>query len=112
VARGGPAGTDDLARDLSKLRDDVARLSESVAQMLREQTDAATVKLRGAAGDALDTMSEAANSISRAGTGIASDTNARLETLGTELQQSIHKSPLTALMLAAGFGMLFGMMRR
>jgi len=109
----GDAGnSESLTRDLGLLRDDITKLTESVASLIGDNAGAATGQIRDAAGEAYTTMSDAAGSFSRAGTGLYEDVSKRMDTLGTELTTTIQRAPITALAVAAAVGMVYGMIRR
>ena len=91
----------DLSADLAALREDVARLSDTLAGVVRNQADAAGATIRGAVDDARGQLSQAAWSI-RDG---ALDRSA-------ELERRIERNPLTAVLIAAGVGLAFGVMSR
>ena len=91
----------DLNADLTALRADIARLSDTVAAMVRFQADAAGAAVRGAVGDARDQLSQAASNAQDSAYGAAAD-----------LERRIEKNPLTAVLIAAGIGMALGMMSK
>ncbi len=51
----------DLAADLAALRADIARLSDTIAGLMRSQADAAGAAVKGAVGDARDQLSQVAS---------------------------------------------------
>ena len=51
----------DLAADLAAIRADIARLSETMAGLMRGQANAAGAAVKGAVGDARDQISQAAS---------------------------------------------------
>ena len=53
----------DISADLAALREDVARLSDTLAGVVRSQADAASTTIRGAVDDARSQLSQAACSI-------------------------------------------------
>ena len=91
----------DLSADLAALRSDIARLSDTVGEIMRIQTDAAAAAVRGAVGDARAQLSQAATQAQDGALGAAA-----------ELERRIEKSPLTAVLIAAGVGMALGMMSK
>jgi ElaB/YqjD/DUF883 family membrane-anchored ribosome-binding protein len=91
----------DLNVDLAALRADIARLSDTVATMVRSQADAAGAAVRGVMGDARDQFSQAASNAQDSAFGAAAD-----------LERRIEKNPLTAVLIAAGIGMALGMMSK
>lgn len=103
----GPPGD-----ELSMLRDDITRLTESVTEMLRNQAGVAGDHLRDVASDAYATAQETAGIFSRAGGGVYEDARGRLDTLSTELTDTVRKAPLISLALFALLGMVYGRIRR
>jgi ElaB/YqjD/DUF883 family membrane-anchored ribosome-binding protein len=91
----------DLPADLAALREDIARLSDAVAALVRAQTDAAGAALKGAVGGAREQLSHAASHAQGSALGAAAD-----------LERRIEKYPLTAVLIAAGVGMALGMMSK
>jgi ElaB/YqjD/DUF883 family membrane-anchored ribosome-binding protein len=91
----------DVAADLAAIREDVARLAETISKLLQRQTQAAGVGVSEAVGDAkdkvADTAAEARN-LTRAASG--------------EIEASIERNPLTAVLIAFGVGMCLGLMSR
>ena len=81
------------------LRDDIGRLSDTVAGLVRAQTDAAGAALKDAVGGAREQFSQAAGQAQESALGAVAD-----------LERRIEKNPLTAVLIAAGVGMIFGMM--
>jgi len=110
--QGAERGSDDLGRNLGLLRDDITKLTENVTNLLGSQVGTAPAQIRDAATEAYSTMSDAAGSFSRAGTGLYEDVSKRMDTLGSELTNTIQRAPITALVVAAAFGMVYGMIRR
>lgn len=101
-----------LNQDLDALRADVAKLTETVAQLLRNQAEAGADKLGAGLGAAREAFGETAQSFARAGKGIAEDAQHRLGALGDDLERSIQRSPITAVLAAAALGMVLGLMNR
>ena len=91
----------ELNGDLAGLRADIARLSDTVAAMVRTQADAAGAAMKGAVGDARDQLSQAASQAQDSALGAAAD-----------LERRIERNPLTAVLIAAGIGMALGMMSK
>jgi ElaB/YqjD/DUF883 family membrane-anchored ribosome-binding protein len=91
----------DLNADLAALRADIARLSDTVAAMVRVQADAAGTAVRSVVGDARDQLSQAASNAQDSAFGAAAD-----------LERRIEKNPLTAVLIAAGVGLALGMMSK
>jgi ElaB/YqjD/DUF883 family membrane-anchored ribosome-binding protein len=91
----------DLSADLAALRADITRLSDTMASLLKSQANTAGAAVRGAVGDARDQLSQAATQAQDSALGAAAD-----------LERRIEKNPLTAVLIAAGIGMVLGMMSK
>ncbi|WP_293863613.1 hypothetical protein [uncultured Alsobacter sp.] len=103
---------DRLKQDLDELRADVAKLTETVAQLLRNQAEVGAEKVGAGLGAAREALGETAESFAKAGRGIAEDAQNRLGALGNDLERSIQRSPLTAVVAAAAMGMVLGLINR
>jgi ElaB/YqjD/DUF883 family membrane-anchored ribosome-binding protein len=95
------AASADLSADLVALRADIARLSDTMAGLVRSQANSASAAVKGVMGDARDQLSQAASQAQDSAFGAAAD-----------LERRIEKNPLTAVLIAAGIGMALGMMSR
>jgi ElaB/YqjD/DUF883 family membrane-anchored ribosome-binding protein len=91
----------DLAADLAALRADIARLSDTMSGLVKAQANSASDAVRGVVGDARDQLSQAAAQAQDSALGAAAD-----------LERRIEKNPLTAVLIAAGIGMVLGMMSK
>ena len=91
----------ELAAELEAIRADIARLSDTMAGLIRGQVDAAGAAVKGAVGDARDQISQAASHAQESACGAAAD-----------LERRIEKNPLTAVLIAAGIGLAIGMMTK
>ncbi len=91
----------DLSQELAAFRADLGRLSDTMAGLVRSQANTAGAAMRGAMGDARDQLSQAASQAQDSAMGVAAD-----------LERRIEKSPLTAVLIAAGIGMALGMMNK
>jgi ElaB/YqjD/DUF883 family membrane-anchored ribosome-binding protein len=91
----------DVAADLAAIREDVARLAETIGKLFQRQSQAAGVGVSEAVGDArdkiADTAAEARN-LTRAASG--------------GLEASVERNPLTAVLIAFGAGIWLGMISR
>lgn len=91
----------DISADLANLRDDVAKLSASVAELLRQQTTQTQDKVRGAVDNAREQLAHS-----------AADAKESVRSASAELESSIERNPLTAVMIAMLCGLVLGMMGR
>ncbi len=97
----GEGAAPELAAELAALRADIARLSDTMAGLIRRQADAAGAAVKGAVGDVRNQISQAASHAQESACGAAADVERRIE-----------KNPLTAVLIAAGIGMALGMMTK
>jgi len=95
------AAAADIAADLSALRADIAKLSETMTGLMRGRADAAGAAVKGVVGDARDQLSQAAGHAQDSALGAAAD-----------LERRIEKDPLTAVLIAAAIGVAIGMMTK
>ena len=96
----GDVAASELSVDLAALRTDLARLSDTIAVLMRGQADAAGAAVKGAVGDARYQLSQAAIHAQDRAFGVAAD-----------LERRVEKS-LSAVLIAAGIGMALGMMSK
>jgi len=99
--KSGDGAAADFATDLAALRADIARLSETIAGLVRSRADAAGAAVKGATGDARDQLSQAVGHAQDSAFGAAAD-----------LERRIERDPLTAVLMAAAIGMAIGMMSK
>jgi ElaB/YqjD/DUF883 family membrane-anchored ribosome-binding protein len=95
----GAAG--DLGVDLAALREDVARLADTMSQLVQHQTKAVGSRASSAYGDIRDRIAST-----------AADAQTRVRAAGGDLEASIERHPLAALLIAFGVGIALGMMSR
>lgn len=93
--------TQDFTTDLAALRDDVAKLSSSVSDFIRSQTTATTNTVVDAVDNARQKISDTA--------GKAQD---RVAGASSELEATIERNPLAAVLIAMVAGILVGLLSR
>jgi ElaB/YqjD/DUF883 family membrane-anchored ribosome-binding protein len=91
----------DIGADLAALRRDIAHLADAMRGLVEVQTQAAGVRLTDAVGDAKSKFSNAAEEARN---------NARAAS--GELEARIDRNPLTAVLIAAGVGLVVGSIGR
>lgn len=94
-----PSG--DVAADLAALRQDVARLAESMSALMQGQA-------QGAAQRVSDVVDDAKAKVASA----AADVKSRVDAAGGQIEASIERNPLTAMLISFGVGMALGLMTR
>lgn len=87
--------------DLTQLREDLARLSETVTSLLTSQAGSARESVRAAATDYYDQGRDALRQV---------EDQAREYT--DELSRTIERNPITAVMTALGVGFVLGLLNR
>jgi ElaB/YqjD/DUF883 family membrane-anchored ribosome-binding protein len=95
----GTAG--DFAADLAALRQDVARLAETMSGLVQHQTQAAGHRVSAAVGDAREKIA-----------GTAAGAQNRICAAGSAVEASIERNPLTAVLIAFGVGALLALLSR
>jgi ElaB/YqjD/DUF883 family membrane-anchored ribosome-binding protein len=98
----------DLSEELAALRADLGRLSDTMAGLVRSQANTAGAAMRGAMGDMRGAMGDARDQLSQA----ASQAQDSAMGVAADLERRIERSPLTAVLIAAGIGMALGMMNK
>ena len=93
----GAAG--DLGADVAALRHDVAQLAETMSQLVQHQTAAVGVRAASAFGEVRDRIGST-----------AADARSRVRAAGDDLEGSIERHPVAALLIAFGVGLVLGMM--
>jgi ElaB/YqjD/DUF883 family membrane-anchored ribosome-binding protein len=91
----------DFAADLAALRDDVTKLTSSVSEFIRTQTAATTNTVFDAVDNARQKISDT-----------ASKTQDRVAGAGTDLETTIKRNPLAAVLIAMVAGILVGLLSR
>ena len=91
----------DVAADLAAIREDVARLADTIGKLLQRQTGAAGAGVSEAVGDAKDKIANTA--------GEARDLT---HAASGEIEASIERNPFTAVLIAFGVGMWLGLISR
>jgi ElaB/YqjD/DUF883 family membrane-anchored ribosome-binding protein len=92
---------EDTTAHLAALRQDIARLSESVSAFLQNPAP-------GVAQHVSDAVDDTKAKISST----AADVKSRVNAAGGEIEASIERNPLTAIMISFGVGIALGMMTR
>lgn len=101
MTRSSEGTTEDIPADLAALRQDVARLSESISALLQTQAQGAAQHFSDAVGDAKAKFAST-----------AADVKSRVNAAGGEIEASIERHPLTAVLISFGVGMALGMVSR
>jgi ElaB/YqjD/DUF883 family membrane-anchored ribosome-binding protein len=89
----------DFAADLADLRDNITKLTASVTDIARKQASAATRTV-------LDTVEGARQDFSDG----AAEAQSRLRGIGSDIEATIERNPLAAVLTALSAGLLIGMM--
>lgn len=92
---------EDTTAYLAALRQDIARLSESVSALLQNPAPGVAQQVSDAVDDAKAKCSST-----------AADVKSRVNVTGGEIETSIERHPLTAMLISFGVGMALGVMTR
>lgn len=93
--------TRDFSEDLVALRDDMAKLTTSVAELLRNQASTAASSVGSAIDQARQRVTETAD-----------DAQARMRSATSDLETTIERNPLTAILVALVAGLMVGLFTR
>jgi uncharacterized protein YjbJ (UPF0337 family)/ElaB/YqjD/DUF883 family membrane-anchored ribosome-binding protein len=89
----------DIGTEVTALRDEVAKLSASVSQLVGRQATEAGKQVRGAVDDARERIGNS-----------ASDAQAYIHTATAELEASIERNPLAAVLVVMIAGLMLGIL--
>jgi ElaB/YqjD/DUF883 family membrane-anchored ribosome-binding protein len=92
---------EDTTAYLAALRQDIARLSESVSALLQNPAPGVAQHVSDAVEDAKAKFSST-----------AADVKSRVNVAGGEIEAGIERHPLTAMLISFGVGMALGVMTR
>jgi ElaB/YqjD/DUF883 family membrane-anchored ribosome-binding protein/uncharacterized protein YjbJ (UPF0337 family) len=95
----GNAANEIASGDFEALRSDVARLAQTVGQLVQNQASSTREQMRSVVGTASDNLSQTA--------AVAQD---RFMSMEAEMESQIKKNPLAAVGVALGIGILIGKM--
>jgi ElaB/YqjD/DUF883 family membrane-anchored ribosome-binding protein len=116
-------GAGQITADLATLREDFARLSSSVADLVKAQASQASAAMRGAVGDARERLASTTVDAKEKLAGRAADAQGRIMdkaadaqdrvmAAGADLEATIERNPLMAVLIALFIGLLMGTLSR
>jgi ElaB/YqjD/DUF883 family membrane-anchored ribosome-binding protein len=91
----------EIAADLAALREDIAKLTASVAELVQAEASATTNTVLGAVGDARRKLSES-----------SAQAQDHVKSVGADLEAAIERNPLVAVLGAIVAGFLIGTLTR
>jgi hypothetical protein len=120
----GTKDRSDAANDLSALRRDMARLADTVSTIAAQQAGEARSTARHVSRDVGATLNDLveqarhllgglrSTDLGKAGGMVASEAGDRLASVNAQVESRIGRNPITAVAVAAGVGLLLGLMSR
>lgn len=120
----GTKDSRDVANDLSALRRDMARLADTVSSIASQQAGEARSTARHVSRDVGSTLSDlveqarhllgsvCSTDLGKAGGMLASEAGDRLSSANAQVETRIGRNPITSVAVAAGVGLLLGLMSR
>ncbi len=90
-----------LADDLAALRDDISKLTASVTKLVKAEASATSETVFGAVDAARQKMADG-----------ASDAKERLSGASSDLEATIERNPLIAVLIAMAAGLVIGLLSR
>jgi ElaB/YqjD/DUF883 family membrane-anchored ribosome-binding protein len=101
-----------VKNEIDSLRSEVKRLTDLVSDLAKAGSDRATRKIQDAVDRAKDTASGTAEAFATTGKQAADEISRQVEPLTAELAASVERNPLSAVAIAAGIGLLIGLLTR
>jgi ElaB/YqjD/DUF883 family membrane-anchored ribosome-binding protein len=98
--------------EIDALRDEVKRLADLVSELAKAGSEQATRTFQSAVDRAKDKASDASEAVAAGSRQAADEISRRIEPLAAELSANVERNPLSALFIAAGVGMLIGLLTR
>jgi ElaB/YqjD/DUF883 family membrane-anchored ribosome-binding protein len=92
---------DTLSVGLNSLRNDISRLTDTVSDLVRKEAESARSRVM----DAVDTAKTQLS-------GSASAAQQRVQSASADLEASIERNPLAAVLIALGIGVALGLVTR
>jgi ElaB/YqjD/DUF883 family membrane-anchored ribosome-binding protein len=121
--RPGEPGASQITADLATLREDFAKLSSSVADLVKAQANQASAAMRDAVGDARERLASTTAEAKEKLAGRAADAQGRIMDKAADAQDrvmaasadlaaTIERNPLMAVLIALFVGLLMGTLSR
>ena len=98
-----------VASDLQQLRADFAKLSESVSGLVKTQAQSAASGFRDSMASAGGKIADKAADLGQSALQITSGAQDGVISASNDIEASIERNPLTAVLIAAGIGIVLGM---
>src|SRR6516165_6441020 len=111
---GGVSGTshDNLAKDLSSLRQDMAKMQEILSKFVSEAGGQAARTARNVGHTVASQVSSTASGLAASSADVASSATEQFKTFATELEGIARRNPLGALAGALAVGIVIGLIVR
>ena len=101
--------TADVTAELTQLRADFGRLADSVSELVKSQTQTVTATMREQAGKAGDAVAANFADLSASAAKMTNSAQASMQSAGNDIEASIERNPMAAVMIAAGIGLVLGL---
>lgn len=108
-ARPDTAQDFDMTSDVTQLRADFGRLSDKVAGLVKAQASSAAGSIRTAVSDASEALAGKASDLGQNAAQISESAQRSVRAAGGDIEASIERNPLAAVMIAAGIGLVIGL---
>jgi ElaB/YqjD/DUF883 family membrane-anchored ribosome-binding protein len=106
------AANESAKNEIDTLRAEVKRLTDLMSDVAKAGSDQATRTIQDVVDRAKDRASGTADAVIASGRQAADEVSRRVEPLASELAATVERNPLTALAIAAGVGLLLGLLTR
>ncbi len=104
-----PTPAEDAIQDFNQLRADIARLSDSVAELLKAQAKAASAAVSDTVSQGSDQLNAKISQLGGAAKQATDQAQASVRSASHDLERTINHNPLAAVLIAAGVGLVLGM---
>jgi ElaB/YqjD/DUF883 family membrane-anchored ribosome-binding protein len=102
----------DVGHELDRLRADFSRLADTVTSLMRDQSGSAQSSVRGFVDTARDQVASRAAELGRSGQAFAYEARDRIGGANAALENRIERNPLKSVLIAAGIGLVLGLISR
>lgn len=100
---------DDMAAELTRLREDFGRLSNSVSELVKSQANSTAETLRSTVASMSGAAADRAADLTSSALQMTDTAQKAALNVSRDVEAAIERNPLTAVMIAAGIGIVLGM---
>src|SRR4051794_26618801 len=102
----------DVGQELDRLRADFSRLADTISSLVRDQSGNAQSSVLGIVDTARDQLASRASDLGRGSQALAYEARDRISSANSVLETRIERNPLKSVLIAAGIGLVLGLISR